>query len=350
MANQGVLNAWLYGKAVECTDPKPERPFHFVLLGAPGVGKGTQAEYLTEKYGAVQLSTGDVFRAAKASDEGSLSPAMQEAMVAMKSGRLVSDDTVVSMVRERTGCLTSGYGFLLDGFPRTVEQAEALDGMLAELGLSLDGVLNYALDMEEVVKRLSGRRTCKACKATAHVLFNPPKQEGVCDKCGGELFQREDDKPESIRGAIAGLRREHCALGPILRSQRSLGYHFRRRQPKERVRADRASAARQVLEPSGEARPSEGRLPVSFDTGRTRHVAIPFPYRGSTRAQAGGIAFRGAVRVLPVPSISCGPSPIRLWAGISRCSMAVAPFPGRSGFCGTPPGIPPCRFTRSTCC
>jgi len=199
MANQGVLNAWLYGQPVECTSPKPERAFHFVLLGAPGVGKGTQAEYLSQKYGAVQLSTGDVFRAAKASDAGALSPAMQEAMEAMKAGRLVSDATVVSMVRERTACLASAYGFLLDGFPRTVEQAKALDEMLDGLGMKLDGVLNYALDMEEVVKRLSGRRTCRQCKTTAHMRFSPPKQEGVCDKCGGSLFQRDDDKPESIR-------------------------------------------------------------------------------------------------------------------------------------------------------
>jgi len=199
MANQGVLQAWLYGKECASTEPKPARPYHLVLLGAPGVGKGTQAEFLSEKLGAVQLSTGDVFRAAKAADSGTLSPAMQDAMAAMKAGKLVSDDTVIAMVRERAACLASGYGFLLDGFPRTVQQAEALDEMLAELGLKLDGVLNYTLPTEEVVKRLGGRRTCKQCQATAHVIFNPPKQDGVCDKCGGELFQREDDRPESIR-------------------------------------------------------------------------------------------------------------------------------------------------------
>ncbi len=199
MANQGVLQAWLYGKAVECTEPKPAKAYHLVLLGAPGVGKGTQAEYLTKKLGAVQLSTGDVFRAAKGTDESALSPAMQEAMKAMKAGLLVSDDTVIDLVRERTACLTSGYGFMLDGFPRTVHQAEALEGMLSGLGIKLDAVLNYTLPIDEVVKRLSGRRTCKQCKGTAHVVFNPPKQEGVCDKCGGELFQREDDQPASIR-------------------------------------------------------------------------------------------------------------------------------------------------------
>jgi len=199
MPNQGVLDAWLYGKEVVSDVPKPARPLHFVLLGAPGVGKGTQAEYLSEKLGAVQLSTGDVFRAAKASEPASLSPAMKDAMEAMKQGKLVSDETVIAMVRERGNCLASGYGFLLDGFPRTVEQAGALEGMLEDLGLKLDGVLNYALDTDEVVRRLSGRRTCKQCKATAHMIFNPPKVDGVCDKCGGELFQREDDQPDSIR-------------------------------------------------------------------------------------------------------------------------------------------------------
>lgn len=199
MANQGVIQAWLYGKEVEASEPKPARPFHCVLLGAPGVGKGTQAEYLTGKLGAVQLSTGDVFRASKGSDPAALSPAMQAAMEAMKAGKLVSDDTVIAMVRERGNCLASGYGFLLDGFPRTVEQAGALEGMLEELGIKLDAVLNYTLPIDEVVKRLSGRRTCKQCKATAHIIFNPPTQDGVCDKCGGELFQREDDQPDSIR-------------------------------------------------------------------------------------------------------------------------------------------------------
>ncbi|HPO12558.1 MAG TPA: nucleoside monophosphate kinase [Candidatus Hydrogenedentes bacterium] len=199
MANEGVIQAWLYGKAVECTEPKPARAYHLVLLGAPGVGKGTQAEYISAKLGAVQLSTGDVFRAAKGKDESALSPAMQEAMKVMKAGKLVSDDTVIDLVRERTGCLTSGYGFMLDGFPRTVHQAEELDKMLATLGIKLHGVLNYTLPMDEVVKRLSGRRTCKQCKGTAHMIFNPPKKEGVCDKCGGELFQRDDDQPASIR-------------------------------------------------------------------------------------------------------------------------------------------------------
>lgn len=199
MANEGVIQAWLYGTECKSDLPKPSKPLHLVLLGAPGVGKGTQAEFLSNKYGAVQLSTGDVFRAAKNLPEDSLSPAMKEAMIAMKEGKLVSDETVINLVRERKACLASGYGFLLDGFPRTVQQAEALKQLLAELNIRLDGVLSYVLDTEEVVKRLSGRRTCKQCKGTAHIIFNPPKVEGVCDKCGGELFQREDDQPEAIR-------------------------------------------------------------------------------------------------------------------------------------------------------
>ena len=201
MAIQGDRAKWLHGKEGCCgrNDAYPERPLHMVLLGAPGVGKGTQAEYLTKKYKCCQLSTGDVFRAAKSSDAEQLTESMREAVESMKQGKLVSDDTVVQMVKERCDCLTCGYGFLLDGFPRTVDQAKALDDMLAELEITLDGVLNYTLATEEVVKRLSGRRTCKACKATAHVIFNPPKVEGVCDKCGGELFQRDDDQPDAIR-------------------------------------------------------------------------------------------------------------------------------------------------------
>lgn len=198
---EGDRAKWLHGKEGCCgrADDYPDRPLHMVLLGAPGVGKGTQAEYLTKKYKCCQLSTGDVFRAAKSSSPEQLTQAMHEAVESMKQGKLVSDDTVVQMVKERCDCLTCGYGFLLDGFPRTVDQAKALDEMLAELDIRLDGVLNYTLATDEVVRRLSGRRTCKACKATAHVIFNPSKVEGVCDKCGGEMFQRDDDQPEAIR-------------------------------------------------------------------------------------------------------------------------------------------------------
>lgn len=199
MPNQAILDAWLHGKRVESDVPKPARPFHGVLLGAPGAGKGTQAARLTETLGAVQLSTGDLFRAAKAAGEESLSPEMREAIAGIKQGHLASDEIVIAMVRDRALCLASGYGFLLDGFPRTVEQAEALEGILGRVGLKLEVVLNYVLPKEEVLKRLGGRRTCRGCQATFHIDLGPPKQAGVCDHCGAELFQRDDDKPDSIK-------------------------------------------------------------------------------------------------------------------------------------------------------
>jgi len=200
MQTNDVRTAWLTGSPVEI-DPsaQPERPWRFILLGAPGVGKGTQAQLLAERLGASHLSTGDVFRAAKGQGEAELSPAMKQALDFMKRGELVPDTTVLSMVEERVACLRAPTGFLLDGFPRTVPQAEALQEILRKEGIKLDGVLDYQLPIDEIVSRLSGRRTCAKCKAVFHVVTMPPKQEGVCDQCGGELVQREDDRPESVR-------------------------------------------------------------------------------------------------------------------------------------------------------
>lgn len=199
MTNLGTRAAWLKGEA--CCDRDtayPSRTYRMILLGAPGVGKGTQAEFLCDAYSACQLSTGDMFRAAKTTAEADLTPAMKSALDAMKRGELVPDETVVDMVRERVQCLCCRYGFLLDGFPRTVSQARALDRMLEDQNLAIDAVLSYELPMEQVVDRLSGRRTCPDCKTTFHVLTKPPKVEGTCDKCGGALYQRDDDRPESI--------------------------------------------------------------------------------------------------------------------------------------------------------
>jgi adenylate kinase len=168
-----------------------------VLLGPPGAGKGTQAELLCQSLGTCHLSTGDLFRAAQCQAEPS--PALAAALAAMRRGELVPDDVVVSLVRERAECLRCRGGCLIDGFPRTVAQAEALDAMLAELGVALDAVLNYELPLDEVVARLGGRRTCPACKAVYHVSSRPPRVEGTCDECGGRLVRREDDRPESIR-------------------------------------------------------------------------------------------------------------------------------------------------------
>jgi adenylate kinase len=201
MAPRRDRTAWLRAGGAQCAlePPFPTRAWRIVLLGAPGVGKGTQAELLCERLGACQLSTGDVFRAAKCVSEGERSPAIEAALGHMRRGELVPDGTVVEMVRERVGCLQCRCGFLLDGFPRTVGQARALDEILALQGLWLDAVLNYELPRDQVVARLSGRRTCSECKTSFHLLSKPPRVEGICDRCGGTLFHREDDRPESIR-------------------------------------------------------------------------------------------------------------------------------------------------------
>ncbi len=182
-----------------CSTEKPPRPYRLVLLGAPGVGKGTQAELISQRLRACHLSTGDVFRAAKNLPASERTPAINQALELMAKGALVSDDTVINIVRERTSCLTCSAGFLMDGFPRTVKQAEAFAGMLSENKVKLDAVLSYDMPLEQIVARLSGRRTCGKCKAVFHVTGKPPKVADVCDNCGGKLEIREDDRPESIR-------------------------------------------------------------------------------------------------------------------------------------------------------
>lgn len=199
MAGSCDRKRWLYGESAQCVNdvPPPDRKWRMILLGAPGIGKGTQAELLCEKLGTCHLSTGDIFRAAKNSQEV-LTPAMENALSYMKRGDLVPDETVINLVSERFSCLKCEYGFLLDGFPRTVDQADALDNLMVENDLELDAVLSFELEMPKVIERLSGRRTCEGCKTTFHVVTKPPKVEGVCDKCGGRLYLREDDRPESI--------------------------------------------------------------------------------------------------------------------------------------------------------
>ncbi len=201
MSAQKVRIAWIQGGAAECKvlPPLPPRVFRLVLLGAPGVGKGTQAELLCERLGTCHLSTGDIFRAAKCLAAEERSPALESALGYMKRGDLVPDQTVLDLVRERTRCVRCHGGFLLDGFPRTVAQAEAFGKILQQEDIPLDAVLNYELPIEKVVARLSGRRTCPGCKAVFHVTGRPPRVEGVCDHCGAKLQQREDDRPEAVR-------------------------------------------------------------------------------------------------------------------------------------------------------
>jgi len=215
--------AWLKGGTAAC-NPQPEPPAQLrrlVLLGAPGVGKGTQAELLSQRLGACQLSTGDVFRAAKSLDPCERTPALSIALDFMRQGKLVPDETVLDMVRERVGCLRCEGGFLLDGFPRTVAQAEALEHLLEQEKLQLDAVLSYDLPIEKIVSRLSGRRTCAQCKAVYHVETRPPKRPDVCDHCGGNLIQREDDRPELVRVRMEAYEKSTSPLADYYR-QRNL--------------------------------------------------------------------------------------------------------------------------------
>lgn len=181
---------------------------NLILLGPPGAGKGTQAKRLTADLGIPQISTGDMLR--EAVREGS--PMGLKAKSYMDVGALVPDEVVVGIVEERIQQPDCAKGFMLDGFPRTTAQADALATMLDKKGLKLDHVVCIEADREELVKRLSGRRTCRQCMAPYHVLFNPPKKEGVCDKCGGELYQRDDDKEEAIRARLVTYESQTAPL------------------------------------------------------------------------------------------------------------------------------------------
>jgi adenylate kinase len=171
---------------------------NIILLGPPGAGKGTQAKMLVEKYGIPQISTGDILRAAV--KEGT--KLGKEAKSYMDKGDLVPDTVVIGIVEERIQQPDCGKGYMLDGFPRTVPQAEALDGMLNKLSSQIDHVVSIEVENEELVKRLTGRRTCRECGAGFHIMFDPPKQEGVCDKCGGGLYQRDDDNVETVTSRL----------------------------------------------------------------------------------------------------------------------------------------------------
>ncbi len=213
--------AWLKAGDSQCAVPPPAAPdiFRFVLLGAPGVGKGTQAELLSARLGVCHLSTGDIFRAAKNLCSDERTPAMETALGCMKRGELVTDETVLALVGERSRCLRCRGGFLLDGFPRTVMQAEALEGLLQRERIGLTAVLNYELPIDQVVARLGGRRTCPGCKSVYHVNTRPPKTAGVCDYCNTALIQREDDRPESIRVRMEAYERSTAPLADFYRGK-----------------------------------------------------------------------------------------------------------------------------------
>ena len=166
-----------------------------VLLGAPGAGKGTQAKKIIEKYPIPQISTGDLLRAAVATG----SALGKEAKSHMDKGELVPDSVVLGMVKERLNNDDCKKGYILDGFPRNTKQAEALDVMLSSLALPLTAAISVDVPFEDLMKRLTGRRTCKACGQMYNIYFNRPAKDKACDKCGGELFQRDDDKEETIK-------------------------------------------------------------------------------------------------------------------------------------------------------
>lgn len=170
-----------------------------IFLGAPGVGKGTQADLIAAKFGRPKISTGDILREAVRNK----TPMGVQAKACMDQGQLVPDSVVIGIVKDKLAEPACAKGFLLDGFPRTVPQAEELAAMLKARGLQLDRVINVSVPREDVVRRLTGRRSCPKCQAVFHTEFAPPARAGFCDRCGGELMQRSDDKRETVENRLA---------------------------------------------------------------------------------------------------------------------------------------------------
>ncbi|MDN3357220.1 adenylate kinase [Actinomadura sp. DC4] len=179
-----------------------------VLVGPPGAGKGTQAQFIASHLSIPKISTGDIFRANVSGN----TPLGQKAKEYMDRGDLVPDEVTIAMVRDRLAEEDAQEGFLLDGFPRNVPQAETLKKILSEMDRKLDLVLELVVDDDEVVRRLSGRRTCRKCGRIWHVAFDPPTKDGVCDNCGGELFQRDDDREETIRHRLEVYQEQTAPL------------------------------------------------------------------------------------------------------------------------------------------
>ncbi|MDD4160104.1 MAG: adenylate kinase [Synergistaceae bacterium] len=186
-----------------------------ILIGAPGSGKGTQAESIREKYPIAHISTGDILRANVKAD----TELGRNAKEYMASGKLVPDELIVAMMESRLRESDCKDGFLLDGFPRTKPQAEALDSILEKLGISLDAVIQLDVDDEIVVQRLTTRRVCKSCGEIYNTAFKPAKIEGICDKCGGEVIQRNDDKESVIRNRLAVFHEQTAPLIDYYRSK-----------------------------------------------------------------------------------------------------------------------------------
>lgn len=169
-----------------------------IMLGAPGAGKGTQAKKIAEKYAVPHISTGDIFRA-NIKNNTELG---QKAKTYMDQGALVPDELVVDLIMDRFKAADCADGYVLDGFPRTIPQAEALDAALNAQGESVDYAINVEVPDENIIRRMSGRRACVGCGATYHIVYNPTKTEGICDACGEKLILREDDKPETVQNRL----------------------------------------------------------------------------------------------------------------------------------------------------
>jgi len=187
-----------------------------ILLGPPGAGKGTQAKKLTQAFAIPQISTGDMLRAAVKNGTA----LGKQAKAFMDAGGLVPDEVVIGIVKERLAAADCVKGFILDGFPRTIPQAEALDRVTKELGKEIRFVLSLEVDQNDLMERLCGRRTCTGCGAMYHVKFNPPKAVGKCDKCGTALIQRDDDKEETIKNRLVNYNK---ATAPLLDYYRNTG-------------------------------------------------------------------------------------------------------------------------------
>ena len=189
-----------------------------ILLGPPGAGKGTQAKMLKEKFRKPQISTGDILRKSVRED----TELGRQAKIFMNAGKLVQDDVVVGLIRERIGEEDCQNGFILDGFPRTIIQAEKLTETLKEMNLSIDTVVDFQVDTDELVNRLTGRSTCSGCGAMFHKISRPPLKIGICDGCGGSLYQRDDDKEETIKKRMEVYQNETAPLREFYRKQGNL--------------------------------------------------------------------------------------------------------------------------------
>ena len=189
---------------------------NIIIMGLHGAGKGTQAAKIIKKYSIPHISTGDMFRLAIKND----TDLGRQAKAFMDQGELVPDEVTVGIVRERLSQSDAKGGFLLDGFPRTVEQAEALNNIMEELGSQIDQTIYVEVPEEELMNRLTGRRICETCGSTYHLVFNPPKTEGICDLDGGKLYQREDDNPETVQNRLEVNTKQ---TAPLLDFYKDLG-------------------------------------------------------------------------------------------------------------------------------